>query len=59
MKEKIELQIADLAEQSNVTHQAYLATMQDINAQIEKLQLALIYATDKTPDIQAILDEVK
>lgn len=57
MKEKIELQLADVAAQIEQANNDYVALVHALNAQAAKLQLALIYASDKEPDVQAILDD--
>ncbi len=56
MKEKIELQIADVEQQMVDSYKLYLDTLQSLNNQQTTLNQALIYATNVPSDVQAILD---
>ncbi len=57
MKEKIELQLVQIQTQMTDAYKSYLALVADLNDQQDKLQQALLYATDVSPDVQKILDD--
>ncbi len=57
MKEKIELQLADIEAQMGQVAQDYRGQLHTLSNQQLKLQQALLYATDVPPDVQVILDD--
>lgn len=57
MKEKIELQLADIANQMKQNAENYRAVNDALAAQELLLNQALALAQDVAPDVQAILDD--
>lgn len=57
MRDKIELQLADISNQMDQAALDYRTNVAGLAAQQSKLQQALLYATDIPPDIQTILDD--
>ncbi len=57
MKEKIELQLADIAAQIDQANTDYVALVHSLNDQAALLRKALLYATEIEPEVQFILTE--